>query len=102
LATDRLVDDAKNAPAIPIADTTLRGRFTFKLRFACGIAEFLLATFIRTNAAAYPSASGGSIICDEERRSGVKNKHRIHATTQLQRKQRDRHEPVDVLTHCGR
>jgi hypothetical protein len=41
--TDLLVDDAKKAPAIPATDTTLLGRFTFKLRFACGIAEFLLA-----------------------------------------------------------
>jgi hypothetical protein len=49
-------------------DTALIGRFTFKLRFACGIAEFLLATFARTNAAAYSSASGGSISRDEERR----------------------------------
>jgi hypothetical protein len=49
-ATDRLVDDAKKAPAIPATDTTLLGRFTFKLRFACGIAEFLLATFLGTNA----------------------------------------------------
>jgi hypothetical protein len=48
--TDPLVDDAKKAPAIPATDTTLLGRFTFKLRFACGIAEFLLATFLRTNA----------------------------------------------------
>jgi hypothetical protein len=39
-ATDPLVDDAKKAPAIPATDATLPGRFTFKLRFACGIAEF--------------------------------------------------------------
>jgi hypothetical protein len=43
-ATDRLVDDAKKAPAIPATDRTLLGRLTFKLRFARGIAEFLLAT----------------------------------------------------------
>jgi hypothetical protein len=43
--TDLLVEDAKKAPAIPATDTTLLGRFIFKLRFACGIAEFL-----RTNA----------------------------------------------------
>jgi hypothetical protein len=49
-ATDRLVDDTKKAPAIPATDRTLLGRFTFKLRFARGIAEFLLATFLRTNA----------------------------------------------------
>jgi hypothetical protein len=49
-ATDPLVDDAKKAPAIPAADTTLPGLFTFKFRFACGIAEFLLATFLRANA----------------------------------------------------
>jgi hypothetical protein len=45
-ATDPLVDDAKKAPpAIPTTDTTLPGRFTFMLRFACGTAEFLLAYF---------------------------------------------------------
>jgi hypothetical protein len=49
-ATDPLVDDAKKAPAIPATDTTLLGRFTFKLRFARGTAEFLLATFLRANA----------------------------------------------------
>jgi hypothetical protein len=49
-ATDPLVDDAKKAPAIPAADTTLPGRFTFKLRFTCGTAESLLATFFGQNA----------------------------------------------------
>jgi hypothetical protein len=42
-ATDPLVDDAKKAPPIPAADRILLGRFTFKLCFARGIAEFLLA-----------------------------------------------------------
>jgi hypothetical protein len=39
--TDLLVDDAKKAPAIPATDRTLLWRFTFRLRFARGIAEFL-------------------------------------------------------------
>jgi hypothetical protein len=45
LATDRLVDDAKKAPAIPATDRTLLWRFTFRLRFARGIAEFLSLLF---------------------------------------------------------
>ncbi len=44
--TDLLLDDAKKAPAIPATDTTLLGRFTFRLRFTCGTAEFLRTTFL--------------------------------------------------------
>jgi hypothetical protein len=57
-ASDPPVDAAKDAPAIPSAETALLGRFPFEARFACDIAEFLSIEQMRGRPAALVALFG--------------------------------------------